>query len=202
MRPRALPPILLAVVLAAASGCGLIGSVQPEPSSSPAAVPKNIEMPAIIGKRLTEATAILKSHGLNKLVFHDVTGRERVVIEPNNWLVKKQAPAAGTKVARDTEITLDVSKPTDGVGPSSVRVGVLPDVRCMELQGAQDKLQEAGFLVLSSKDALGDRRQILDRDWVVIGQAPAPGHAALPTTPITLTVVKYGEPTGDSGCAS
>jgi hypothetical protein len=72
----------------------------------------------------------------------------------------------------------------------------------MELQAAQDKLQEAGFYLLASKDALGDRHQILDRDWVVIGQSTAAGKLTLPLTKITLTVVKYGEPTGDSGCKS
>ncbi|MCP2322547.1 beta-lactam-binding protein with PASTA domain [Hamadaea flava] len=200
MRTRAVLLVLLATLLATA-GCGLIGSARPDPSPSPAPVPQTIVVPAVTGKRLTEAAATLKSHGFDKVAYHDSVG-DRIVLEPNNWLVTKQTPAAGAKVARDTEVTLDVAKPTDGVGPGSVQVGVLPDVRCMELQAAQDKLQEAGFLLLTSKDALGDRHQVLDRDWVVIGQSPDPGRLTLPTTRVTLTVVKYGEPTGDSGCRS
>lgn len=156
----------------------------------------------MIGKRLPEATAALKARGLGKVTTADSTGAGRKVIEPNNWVVKGQTPAAGARVGRDTEIVLDVGKPTDGIGPASVQVGIVPDVRCMELQAAQDTLQDAGFLLLFSDDALGDRRQILDRDWVVIGQDPAPGRLALPTTRITLTVVKYAEPTGESGCRS
>jgi len=202
VRPRAHLLVGAAVLVLATAGCSLIGSLQPEPTTSPVAVPQTIEIPAVTGKRLPEATATLKARGLDKVVFHDATGADRVVVEPNNWLVKKQSPAAGSKIARDTEITLEVSKPTDGIGPSSVQVGIVPDVRCMELQAAQDTLQDAGFLLLSSKDALGDRHQILDRDWVVIGQTPDPGRLALPTSRITLTVVKYGEPTGDSGCKS
>jgi beta-lactam-binding protein with PASTA domain len=186
----------------ALTGCGLVGSLQPEPTATPAPAPQGIEVPAVIGKRLPEATAALKGKGLAEVKLVDATGAGRAVIEPNNWLVKAQHPAAGTRVTRRTEITLDVRKPTDGVGPTSVQIGIIPDVVCMELQAAQDKLREAGFLLLSSDDALGDRRQILDRDWVVLGQSPAPGRLGLPTTRVTLTVVKYGEPTGDSGCQS
>ena len=46
------------------------------------------------------------------------------------------------------------------------------------------------------------RLQILDRDWVVIAQSPAPGTKPDLLTRVVLTAVKYGEPTGRSGCAS
>jgi beta-lactam-binding protein with PASTA domain len=190
------------IAVLATAGCGLLGTLQPQPTGSPVTVDQGIEVPPVTGKRLPEATAALQGKGLADITMVDATGAGRTVLEPNNWLVKAQHPAAGTRVTRDTEITLDVAKPTDGVGPTAVQVGIVPDVVCMELQAAQDKLQEAGFLLLSSDDALGDRHQVLDRDWVVIGQSPAPGRLALPTTRVTLTVVKYGEPTGESGCKS
>jgi len=204
VRPRVSGALVIVSTIAvmAAAGCGLVGSLQPQPTSSPVTVEQGIEVPAVTGKRLPEATAALKSKGLANVTFVDASGAGRIVLEPNNWLVKAQNPAAGSRVTRGTEITLDVAKPTDGIGPSAVQIGIVPGVVCMELQAAQDKLQEAGFLLLSSDDALGDRRQILDRDWVVIGQSPGPGRLALPTTRVTLTVVKYGEPTGDSGCKS
>lgn len=203
MRPR-LRGVLTAVVLSlATAGCSLVsGVLEPQPSATPSPVAQGIEVPALIGRRLPEATAALKGRGLGKVTTKDATGAGRTVIEPNNWLVKGQTPASGTRVVRDTQIVLDVGKPTDGIGPTSVQVGIVPDVRCMELQAAQDTLQDAGFVLLFSDDALGDRRQILDRDWVVVGQEPAPGRLALPTTRVTLTVVKYGEPTGESGCRS
>ena len=71
---------------------------------------------------------------------------------------------------------------------------VMPDVMCMNLQDAQDTIQEAGVFFSRSDDATGEgRHQIIDSNWQVVGQTPAPG------TPISefeavLDVVKYGEP--------
>lgn len=195
MRTRVYALLLSATLL---SGCTTLPQTplaEPTPQAS-------ILVPDVGGKRLSEARAILEGVGLSNIGTTDAAGKGRAVIEPNNWIVRAQDPKAGAQAARADKITLDVGKPTDGIGPTSVTTGVMPDVMCMELQAAQDKLQEAGFYLLSSKDALGDRHQILDRDWVVIGQSAAPGKLTLPLTKITLTVVKYGEPTGDSGCKS
>jgi len=71
---------------------------------------------------------------------------------------------------------------------------VMPSVVCMNLQDAQNKIQDAGVFYSRSKDATGKgRHQILDRNWVVVAQSPAAG------TPIgegdaVLSVVKNGEP--------
>jgi beta-lactam-binding protein with PASTA domain len=170
-----------------------------EPSPASAGL---LTVPDVAGQRLPQARAVLEGLGLGNIATIDATGKGRVVIEANNWLVKAQHPAAGTKIGRTEKVTLDVRKPTDGIGPTSVSKGIMPDVKCMELQAAQDTLQEAGFFLLASKDALGSRQQILDRDWVVIGQSTEAGQLTLPLKKITLTVVKYGEPTGDSGCQS
>jgi beta-lactam-binding protein with PASTA domain len=189
------------VLLSAAllGGCTALPQVEPQAAPTPA---QTIEVPQVVGKRLTEARALLEGAGLRNVGTIDATGKDRVVIDPNNWLVKAQHPAAGGMVGRTEKITLDVSKPTDGIAPAKVSTGVMPNVVCMELQAAQDTLQSAGFYLLTSKDALGSRHQILDRDWVVIGQSAPPDKITLPLTKITLTVVKYGEPTGDSGCQS
>ncbi|WP_260870325.1 PASTA domain-containing protein [Gordonia paraffinivorans] len=70
----------------------------------------------------------------------------------------------------------------------------MPNVVCMNLQDAQDTIQEAGVFYSRSKDATGQgRSQILDRNWIVVGQTPGPG------TPFgegeaVLSVVKIGEP--------
>lgn len=194
MRTRVYVLLLSAVLL---SGCTALPQT---PLAQPS--PELITVPDVHGKRLSEARAILEGAGLSNLGTTDATGKGRVVIEPNNWIVTAQRPKAGSQVARAEKISLDVGKPTDGIGPATITTGVMPDVTCMELQAAQDKLQEAGFYLLASKDALGDRHQILDRDWVVIGQSAPAGKLTLPLTKITLTVVKYGEPTGDSGCKS
>jgi beta-lactam-binding protein with PASTA domain len=195
VRTRVYVLILAATLLSGCTALPQTPVAQPTPA-------KTITVPDVAGKRLSQARAILEGVGLGNVGTTDATGKGRVVIEPNNWIVKAQNPKAGATVARTEKITLDVAKPTDGIGPATVTTGVMPDVVCMELQAAQDKLQEAGFYLLSSKDALGDRHQILDRDWVVIGQSVAAGKITLPLAKITLTVVKYGEPTGDSGCKS
>ena len=71
---------------------------------------------------------------------------------------------------------------------------VMPDVVCMNLQDAQDLIQEAGVFFSDSFDATGQgRMQVVDSNWVVVSQDPAPG------TPIgegdaNLGAVKYGEP--------
>ncbi|MCL2535025.1 MAG: hypothetical protein FWE39_12755 [Nocardiaceae bacterium] len=71
---------------------------------------------------------------------------------------------------------------------------LMPNVMCMNLQTAQDTIQDAGVHYSHSQDATGKRRmQVSDRNWVVVGQSPVPG------TPIgegdaMLSVVKYGEP--------
>lgn len=81
-----------------------------------------------------------------------------------------------------------------GATESTSTVAIMPNIVCMNLQAAQNIIQEAGVFYSRSEDATGkDRAQIVDRNWVVVAQSPAPG------TPIgegdaVLSVVKYGEP--------
>ncbi|WP_235746583.1 PASTA domain-containing protein [Nocardia coffeae] len=64
----------------------------------------------------------------------------------------------------------------------------------MNLQDAQNAIHAVGVFFSRSRDATGaGRRQIIDRNWIVVAQSPGPG------TPITegsavLSVVKNGEP--------
>jgi hypothetical protein len=71
----------------------------------------------------------------------------------------------------------------------------MPDVVCMNLQAAQDHIQEVTDVFYSrSEDATGaGRSQLVDSNWIVVGQTPEPG------TPIgegdaVLSVVKLDEP--------
>lgn len=72
----------------------------------------------------------------------------------------------------------------------------MPDLVCFDLQAAQDEIQDRGVFFSRSEDASGDgRRQLWDRNWVVVDQDPAPG------TPIgerdaVLYVLKDDEPHG------
>ena len=70
----------------------------------------------------------------------------------------------------------------------------MPAVVCMNLQAAQDLIQDLGVFYSRSVDATGKgRNQVLDANWIVVGQTPGVG------TPISegdavLSVVKIGEP--------
>lgn len=80
---------------------------------------------------------------------------------------------------------------SSGVG--SAAIGTLPNLVGRGLQNAQDTAQDAGFDTLKSHDSLGrGRHQILDRDWKVCFQNPAPGP--MPTTStVDLGAVKLEE---------
>jgi hypothetical protein len=88
----------------------------------------------------------------------------------------------------------DDTKPAADEPASEEGQAIMPDVVCLDLQTAQDTIQEAGVFFSRSHDATGrDRMQLLDSNWQVVAQTPAPG------TPIgeldaVLDVVKYGEP--------
>lgn len=99
---------------------------------------------------------------------------------------------------RITTVTLTAPAPQSAAAPpvadNATRVP-MPSVVCMNLQAAQDLIQTAGVFYSRSEDATGrGRSQVVDRNWVVVSQRPAPG------TPIgegdaVLSVVKVGEPT-------
>ena len=79
----------------------------------------------------------------------------------------------------------------------------LPNLVGKGLQAAEDEAQAAGFFALTSHDALGQRRdQVLDREWTVCFQDPAPGSAPSSTL-VVLGAVRLGEtcPAADLGTA-
>lgn len=69
----------------------------------------------------------------------------------------------------------------------------MPNVVCMNLQAAQDLIQQAGVFYSRSEDATGaGRMQILDRNWVVVAQTPAVG-VPIGEGDAVLSAVKKGE---------
>jgi hypothetical protein len=93
-----------------------------------------------------------------------------------------------------------VSDETDRTEGADEAQAIMPDVVCLDLQTAQNRIQEAGVFFSRSHDATGrDRAQLLDSNWQVVAQTPAPG------TPIgeleaVLDVVKHGEPSPVDAC--
>ena len=69
----------------------------------------------------------------------------------------------------------------------------MPAVVCMNLQDAQDLIQENGVFYSRSNDATGEgRNQVIDSNWVVVGQTPEAGTPITEGDPV-LSVVKIGE---------
>ncbi|MFD9703574.1 PASTA domain-containing protein [Lentzea sp. NPDC059081] len=186
---------LLACLLAACTGGTTTGAT---PTTAPASSVQNV--PNVVGMRLSEARELLKAQG-HQVVEEDETGQGRAVLEPQNWVVVAQSPQAGAPGG--TQVSVKVRKPTDTGTSQAPAKGVVPNVVCLDLQKAQDTLQAAGFYLLGSEDATGQgRQQVVDRNWVVVSQSAQAGSRPEATAKITLGAVKFGEPTGGSGCKS
>ena len=77
---------------------------------------------------------------------------------------------------------------------------VMVDVMCMNLQDAQDLIQDQGIFLTRSKDASGqDRNQIYDRNWIVVSQNIAVGEP-IGENQIVLSVLRENEIAEDSQC--
>jgi PASTA domain len=84
--------------------------------------------------------------------------------------------------------------PSEDTSAPALKTAVMPNVVCKSLQDAQDTIQRAGVKFSRSEDGSGQgRSQLIDSNWQVVRQSPAPG------TPFgegdaVLTAVKYDEP--------
>jgi len=177
-------------------------SPSPSPSPSPSIPDGMIAIPDVTGKRLPEADKILKDAGFTNLKLEDASGQGRIVVDKNNWLIASTDPAGFTD-SKAKALTLKVRKPTDGKGSQTAESGIVPDITCKDLQDAQDLLKKAGFRVIVAEDATGKKRStFFPRDWIVISQSERVGATPTAYSKITLRVIRYGEPVGDSGCES
>ncbi|HEV8527722.1 MAG TPA: hypothetical protein VGS60_09260 [Actinomycetes bacterium] len=77
---------------------------------------------------------------------------------------------------------------------SSEEAVKMPRLVGMVLQDAQDTLQSLGSYVLDQQDATGlDRWQMLDSNWKVCSQDPAPGARVPLSATVSLASVKLSE---------
>jgi len=109
---------------------------------------------------------------------------------------KATATVRSATSERVSTSTSTSSAPPPTAAPTTVEYGegIMPDVVCMNLQAAQDEIQTHGVFFSRSKDATGKgRRQILDRNWTVVAQSPAPGEP-IGEGDAVLSVVKNDEP--------
>jgi hypothetical protein len=87
-----------------------------------------------------------------------------------------------------------VEAPVTTTAPVEVaieEVALMPDVVGMNLQDAQDLIQGHGVFLSLSEDATGQgRMQVIDSNWVVVGQNIEPGQP-FGEGEAVLSVVKY-----------
>lgn len=114
-----------------------------------------------------------------------------VTVAPSTVTVAPTTTAAPAQVS--TPVVVPVAPTTTAAAPAG---GTMPAVVCMNLQAAQNLIQENGVFFSRSKDASGeDRMQLNDSNWVVVSQTPEAG-ASITEGDAVLSVVKIGEPSG------
>ena len=100
--------------------------------------------------------------------------------------------APQTTISSSPEPTMNVN-PLGGNSPEDF---LMPNVLCMNLQEAQDEIQDHGVFFSRSQDASGqDRFQMNDSNWIVVDQSPSAG-TRIGEGDAMLSVVKIGESTG------
>ena len=106
-----------------------------------------------------------------------------------------QASCSSSEVSTTT--TSDKTELTTTAAPTTAApppLAAMPAVVCMNLQEAQDLIQTTGVFYSKSFDATGNgRMQVVDSNWIVVSQDPAPGEPIGEGTP-NLGAVKSGEP--------
>ena len=106
-----------------------------------------------------------------------------------------ETPPTQPIVATTTTLSLPTtpSAQSPSSTPAQAATVPMPNVVCMNLQAAQDLIQQAGVFYSRSEDATGaGRMQILDRNWVVVAQTPAVG-VPIGEGDAVLSAVKKGE---------
>ncbi len=112
-------------------------------------------------------------------------------------------PPVTTTVEAPASSLLGPEPSPDAVPPATVPVVSsasaptlvpMPNVMCMNLQAAQNLIQESGVFFSRSADATGKgRNQVVDSNWIVVGQTPDVG-ALIGEGDAVLSAVKIGEP--------
>jgi beta-lactam-binding protein with PASTA domain len=95
--------------------------------------------------------------------------------------------AAADSPSADSESVSD-----EGTGGAANDEVTVPNEVGKNHQAAQDDLQAHGLYILSEEDATGQGRLlVLDRNWKVVSQSPAPGTKVAEDATITLRSKKY-----------
>jgi beta-lactam-binding protein with PASTA domain len=187
--------VAAAACITACAGAG----VSQSPSAGATSADRTV--PDFVGKGLQTAQDDAQAAGFSSLSSHDASGRARLQIFDRDWKVCFQTPAAGSTVSSDSKIDFGVVKldetcPATDQGsesPSPISEGqAMPDLTDKSLKAAVTALPSSTSI--KPKDISGRHRLvIIQSDWTVCSQDPAPG-AQFNGQPVTFGVVKVGEP--------
>ncbi|HMS12005.1 MAG TPA: PASTA domain-containing protein [Microthrixaceae bacterium] len=167
----------------------------PGPSSAPPGKPKRSTFKIVGGVVL--ALLVLGAIGAamddkkDEVATSDTTVATTSTVLPAPTASPSPAPTEPAPETTPPTVPPTTAAPPPATDPPTA---VMPDVVCMNLQAAQDRIQEAGVFFSRSNDATGQgRMQIMDSNWVVVAQKPSPGSPVTEAEAV-LDVVKIGEP--------
>ncbi|MFJ7998923.1 PASTA domain-containing protein [Streptomyces sp. NPDC096310] len=168
-------------------------SATPSPVESKEAKP--VPLPDFVGMGLQSAQDTAQAKGFYSLKSHDSTGRARLQALDRNWKVCSQNVKAGTTVPVDTALDFGTVKleeecPAADEKEPEAAGGKMPDLGGESVKAARAALDPSTSITVT--DASGDRMVLLESNWQVCTQDPAPGKA-LNGQPVELTAVKYEE---------
>lgn len=132
------------------------------------AVPKPIEVPAIVGRQESDAVAIVRDRRLRvgEIRYRESAESPGVVIE--------QAPVAGRQVPANTPVDLWLATP---------RNVLVPDLRGRSQRSAGEALHIVGLVVGEVREVEGSAPR-----GTVMDQLPAPGSQVVAGTPVALSI--------------
>ncbi|MEX1659968.1 PASTA domain-containing protein [Streptomyces pseudovenezuelae] len=169
-------------------------------SSAPAkdakAVAKKATVPNFVGMGLQSAQDKAQEIGFYGLTSHDALGRDRMQAIDRNWQVCSQNVAVGTSISTDTAldfgtVKLEETCPAKDQEPPSAKGGKMPDFEGKSVKAARAAL-DPGTSITVNDASSEDRFVLVESNWQVCSQSPAPG-TALAGQPVTFTAVKFGE---------
>ncbi|MEV4738822.1 PASTA domain-containing protein [Streptomyces sp. NPDC049555] len=164
--------------------------------SAPRTAARTATLPNMNGKGLQSAQDQAQAAGFSDLTSHDALGRGRMQALDRNWKVCTQTPKPGehptnTKVDFGA-VKLDETCPAmdEGTTPGATAGTTMPDFKGTSVKAARTALP--GNTSLTVKDSTGNRMILVESNWQVCSQQPAPG-TKLDGRPVSLTAVKFGE---------
>lgn len=153
-------------------------------------------MPNFVGMGLQSAQDKAQELGFYGLDSHDALGRDRMQAFDRNWKVCSQNVKAGTSASTDTRLDFGAVKleedcPAKDEKPPSAEGGKMPDFKGKSVKAARGTL-DSGMSITVNDASADDRMVLMESNWQVCSQNPAPG-TALNGQPVEFSAVKFGE---------